>query len=63
MGVFRKIRKKENVQVLQIYKGADILQNSAIGKFDRAPTSLVVDLRKIGMSGKKQKLRKNGRYE
>jgi hypothetical protein len=33
MGVFRKIRKKEkrDVQVLQIYKGADYTTEDAIG--------------------------------
>jgi hypothetical protein len=32
MGVFRKIRKKKrNVQILQIYKGADYTTEDAIG--------------------------------
>jgi hypothetical protein len=39
-------RKKINIQVLQIYKGADILRNSAIGKYDRAPTRLIIVSRK-----------------
>jgi hypothetical protein len=64
MGVFEKIRKKRkkrDVQVLQIYKGADYTTEDAIGRCDRHLQKFSRKFPDQPEVPKDRKLRKNGR--